>query len=59
MGPLQVGSQINPAKFANKSHKKSETLADSVPVWTIRAGTTVVRCMYCMVAFLVVDSFST
>jgi hypothetical protein len=27
---LQVGSQVNHAKFANKSHKKLESLADSV-----------------------------
>jgi hypothetical protein len=33
---LQVGSQINPTEFANKSRKKLGTLANFVSTWIVR-----------------------
>jgi hypothetical protein len=39
LDPFQVGSQTNPAEFANKNRKKSGTLTDFVPARTIRAAT--------------------
>jgi hypothetical protein len=35
---LQVGSQVNPTGFANKSCKKSRTLTDSAHARTVRAA---------------------
>jgi hypothetical protein len=39
LNPLQVGSQTDPADFANKSRKKLGTLTDSVHMQTVSAAT--------------------
>jgi hypothetical protein len=39
MDLLQVGSRVNPAYLANKSHKKFETLTDSVYARTVHVAT--------------------
>lgn len=42
---LEIGSQVNPAEFINKSIKKRGTLTDFVHAWTIRAST--MNCSNC------------
>jgi hypothetical protein len=40
LDPLQVGYQVIPAEFANKSHNKTGTLTDFVFARTVHAATT-------------------